>query len=199
MAAARQPAAAVPIEVGRRRRIPYAQVRAHIARDTRLSVLARHVYTLLCVYSNADGEARPSGRTLERELGCSEKTRKRAVNELVGAGYLEVLARTDERGRQLANLYVLLDDFGVVDDAAARIPARRGTSRGVTTDPLLGGVTHDPGEGVTHDPGRGSPTTPLRRGSPTTPPYEQPGRTARAQDLRALRDAVGRKGADSES
>ena len=187
---ARPSAAAVPIEVGRRRRIPYAQVRAHIARDTRLSLVARHLYTLLCVYANADGEARPGAKTLETELGCSEKTRKRAVNALVAAGYLEVLARTDVRGKQLANLYVLLDDFGIIDDPAARIPARRGTSRGVTHDPPQGGVTHDPGEGVTHDPGRGSPMTPLTGGSPMTPSYEQPDRTARAEDLRALRSAV---------
>jgi hypothetical protein len=187
---ARASAAAVPIEVGRRRRIPYAQVRAHIARDTRLSVMARHLYTLLCVYANADGEARPSGHTLEVELGCSENTRKRAVNELVVAGYLEVLARTDERGRQTSNLYVLLDDFGVVDDAAARIPARRGTSRGATHGPLQGGAIHGPLEGATHGPGGGPPMAPSRGGPPMDPSYEQPVRTARAQDLRALRDAV---------
>jgi DNA-binding transcriptional MocR family regulator len=184
----------VPIEVARRRRIPYAQVRAHIARDTNLSVMARHLYTLLCVYANADGEARPSGTTLQGELGCSENTRKRAVNELVKAGYLEVQARTDERGRQTANLYILLDDFGIVDDAAARIPARRGTSRGATHGPPQGGATSGPLEGATHGPGRGSPMAPPEGGPPTTPPYEQPGRTARAQDLRALREAVSKKG-----
>lgn len=177
------------ITVKRRRRVPYAQVRAHIARDTSLSIVARHLYTLLCVYANADGEARPKTSTLERELGVSEKTRKRAVSALVSAGYLEVHSRTDDRGRQIANLYVLLDDFGVQDTPGDLIPARRGASRGVTHDPLLGGVTHDPEEGVTHDPGRGSPTTPPRRGSPTTPPSsEQPGRTTRARDEQPLPD-----------
>jgi DNA-binding transcriptional MocR family regulator len=152
--------------------------------------MARHLYTLLCVYANADGEARPSGNTLQAELGCSENTRKRAVNELVGAGYLEVLARTDERGRQTSNLYVLLDDFGVVDDAAARIPARRGTSRGATHGPPQEGATHGPLEGATHGPGRGSPMALSTGGPSMDPPYEQPVRTARAQDLRALREAV---------
>ena len=189
---ARPPAAAIPIEVGRRRRVPYAQVRAHIARDVRLSILARHLYTLLCVYANADGEARPSGTTLEGELGCSETTRKRAVNELVRAGYLEVMARTDERGRQTANLYVLLDDFGVIDDAAARIPARRGTNRGSTHGPLPGGSTSGPLEGSSHGPGRGPAMDPPQGGRPVDPSYEQPDRTARAQDLEALRQAVGK-------
>lgn len=178
------------ITVGRRRRVPYAQVRVHISRDSSLSILARHLYTLLCGYADVDGQARPSAKRLEAELGVSEKTRKRAVTELVRAGYLEVLVRTDERGKQLPNLYVLLDDFGIVDDPTQRIPARRGSDRGVTHDPPHGGVTHDPGEGVTHDPGRGSPTTPSLGGSPMTPSYEQPDEQTRARRIDALRGAA---------
>jgi GntR family transcriptional regulator len=75
-----------------------------ILHDTDISATA---YRLACLlmweYRNEakGGECYPGLDTLARDMGVNEKTIRRAISELVSAGYL----RVERRGKQSSNLY----------------------------------------------------------------------------------------------
>ena len=77
-----------------------------------LSHRARAVYMYLKDHADSEGRCRPGIRTIAAELGLSRSTVKRALDELVEAGYIIKQARFDERknGGQTSNLYTLCSD-----------------------------------------------------------------------------------------
>ena len=128
----------------RRKREPFALVSPDVIRDPTLSPTARLLYAVLCTYANVSGTAWPSAKTVLEGLGLGEATRKRAQNELVSAGVLEVSQQFDDRGRQRVNVYTLVDISG----------------RGSQASPPEG-PSGEPPEGSADEPPRGSQTSPL--------------------------------------
>ena len=70
---------------------------------------ARLVLQVLVLHCNKEGECFPSIRTIAAKCGYGISTVKRALDELVEAGYIIKQARFDERknGGQTSNLYTL--------------------------------------------------------------------------------------------
>lgn len=57
--------------------------------------------------ANAQSQCYPSVRTIGKELGLSRSTVKRALVDLVNAGYLVKEARYRENGSHSSNLYTV--------------------------------------------------------------------------------------------
>ena len=70
---------------------------------------ARLVLQVLVLHCNKEGECFPSIKTIAAKCGYGISTVKRALDELVEAGYITKQARFDERknGGQTSNLYPL--------------------------------------------------------------------------------------------
>ena len=70
---------------------------------------ARLVLQVLALHCNKEGECFPSIKTIASKCGYGISTVKRALDELVEAGYIIKQARFDERknGGQTSNLYTL--------------------------------------------------------------------------------------------
>ena len=70
---------------------------------------ARLVLQVLVLHCNKEGECFPSIKTIAAKCGYGISTVKRALDELVEAGYIIKQARFDERknGGQTSNLYTL--------------------------------------------------------------------------------------------
>ncbi len=71
---------------------------------------ARLVLNCLALHCNKDGQCFPSIRTIARECGYSVNTVKRALDDLVKAGFVVNEARFDKErkhGGQTSNLYTL--------------------------------------------------------------------------------------------
>ena len=70
---------------------------------------ARLVLQVLVLHCNKEGECFPSIKTIAAKCGYGVSTVKRALDELVEAGYIIKEARFDERknGGQTSNLYTL--------------------------------------------------------------------------------------------
>ena len=73
---------------------------------------ARLVLQVLVLHCNKEGECFPSIKTIAVKCGYGISTVKRALDELVEAGYIIKQARFDERknGGQTSNLYTLCSD-----------------------------------------------------------------------------------------
>ena len=80
--------------------------------NSNLSHRAKSVYMYLKDRADSEGRCWPAIRTIALELGLSRSTVKRALDELVEAGYIIKQARFDERknGGQTSNLYTLCSD-----------------------------------------------------------------------------------------
>ena len=74
---------------------------------------ARLVLQVLVLHCNKEGECFPSIKTIAAKCGYGVSTVKRALDELVKAGYIVKQARFDERknGGQTSNLYTLCSDL----------------------------------------------------------------------------------------
>lgn len=79
---------------------------------------ARLVLQVLVLHCNKEGECFPSIKTIAAKCGYGISTVKRALDELVEAGYIIKQARFDERknGGQTSNLYTLCSDFPCPDE-----------------------------------------------------------------------------------
>ncbi|WP_208353101.1 helix-turn-helix domain-containing protein [Pseudaestuariivita rosea] len=102
---------------------------------TELSMTARMLGQVLALdYANGQtGQCNPSRETLARHLGVSEGTIKRAISDLVKAGWL---ARTEATGRNRTVQYSFLSPGTVVGfntnkrrDAGQKRPVIRGSTR----------------------------------------------------------------------
>mgnify|MGYP005847439605 CR=1 FL=1 len=86
--------------------------------NSNLSHRAKSVYMYLKDRADSEGRCWPAIRTIALELGLSRSTVKRALDELVEAGYIIKQARFDERknGGQTSNLYTLCSDLPCPDE-----------------------------------------------------------------------------------
>lgn len=76
--------------------------------SSELKPRARLVLQVLVLHCNKEGECFPSIKTIAAKCGYGVSTVKRALDELVKAGYIVKQARFDERknGGQTSNLYM---------------------------------------------------------------------------------------------
>ena len=65
------------------------------------------VYLYLRERSNKDGICFPSILTVSRDTGLSEATVKRAIQDLIAAGWLQKEPRLRRNGARSSNLYLL--------------------------------------------------------------------------------------------
>ena len=65
------------------------------------------VYLYLRKRSNKDGNCFPSIPTVSRDTGLSEATVKRAIGDLIAAGWLQKEPRLRRNGARSSNLYLL--------------------------------------------------------------------------------------------
>lgn len=81
---------------------------------------ARLVLNCLILHANREGACFPSIRTIAAECGYGVSTVKRALGDLLEAGYIEREARFDERkrGGQTSNLYTLRTVESAPQDSA---------------------------------------------------------------------------------
>ncbi len=121
--------------------------------DSGVSCKAVAVYARLASRADFDtGEAWPSMKLLAEEAGMSESVARRAVDELVQAGAVNVEPRHDpETGRQTSNLFTVMQV-----QANEPQPTDNNEREGVKNDPPLDsdrgeGLDSDRGEGVKND------------------------------------------------
>jgi DNA-binding transcriptional MocR family regulator len=142
-----------------RRRAPHGIVYARVLRDTRLSAQARLLYALLTTFADAGGTAYPSVARLNTDMGVSDRTRRRAQDELEAVGFLEVVEQFHPSGRQAVNLYILNDVPTPAPAPGSDPGARAGvesvdnpesvdTRAGVTPAPVPGSITPAPVPGL---------------------------------------------------
>lgn len=74
-----------------------------------LPARARLVYMYLQDRANKDGTCWPAVKTIARDLKLSRSTVKRALRDLVDAGYLNKQYRFRKNGSFTSNLYTLID------------------------------------------------------------------------------------------
>jgi len=86
--------------------------------SSELKPRARLVLQVLVLHCNKEGECFPSIKTIAAKCGYGVSTVKRALDELVKAGYIVKQARFDERknGGQTSNLYTLCSDLPCTDE-----------------------------------------------------------------------------------
>lgn len=86
--------------------------------SSKLKPRARLVLQVLVLHCNKEGECFPSIKTIAAKCGYGVSTVKRALDELVDAGYIVKQARFDERknGGQTSNLYTLCSDLPCSDE-----------------------------------------------------------------------------------
>jgi len=76
------------------KKIGYVRVKANVLRDPNLSMIAKSVYSLLCIYSDDDGKCHPPTTLLSEYLNVSGRTVVRAVEELIDKNYVVKNERT---------------------------------------------------------------------------------------------------------
>ena len=99
------------MQIKDRRTRPYGLVfRHHI--DTvnfrSLSAPSRIVYFTMTTYAGSEGQAWPKQSTLATVTGYAERTIRRAIAELEGAGFIQVEIRDPSSWRR-TNVYTLID------------------------------------------------------------------------------------------
>lgn len=78
--------------------------------DEALKAADKSVYSTLCMYAdNRTSDCFPSRETLLKKSGVSDRTLRSSLKTLEDRGYIEVVNRYADNGRQLSNLYILLD------------------------------------------------------------------------------------------
>lgn len=93
-----------------RRNAPFVMVTRAIIDDKTLKAADKSVYATLCMYAdNRTADCWPSRETLMQKAGVSDRTLRNSLQTLQERGYIEVVRRHADDGRQLSNLYVLLD------------------------------------------------------------------------------------------
>ena len=86
--------------------------------SSELKPRARLVLQVLVLHCNKEGECFPSIKAIAAKCGYGVSTVKRALDELVKAGYIVKQGRFDERknGGQTSNLYTLCSDLPCTDE-----------------------------------------------------------------------------------
>lgn len=93
-----------------RRNSPFVMVTRSALEDEALKSSDKSVYSVLCMYAdNKTQDCWPSRETIQKKSGVSDRTLRNSLQALQDRGYIEVIERFADNGRQLSNLYVLLD------------------------------------------------------------------------------------------
>ena len=93
-----------------RRNVPFVMVSRAVIEDETIKASDKSVYSVLCMYAdNNTADCWPSRDTLLKKAGISDRTLRNSLKTLEERGYIEVIKRYADNGRQLSNLYVLLD------------------------------------------------------------------------------------------
>jgi len=93
-----------------RRNSPFVMVTRAVLEDESLRSADKSVYSVLCMYAdNRTADCWPSRETLISKAGISDRTLRNSLKTLEDRGYIEIVYRYAKDGRQLSNLYVLLD------------------------------------------------------------------------------------------
>lgn len=96
-----------------RRNAPFVMVTRAVLEDEKLKAADKSVYSTLCMYAdNQTADCWPSRETILNKAGVSDKTLRNSLKNLEDSGYIKVVNRYAGDGRQLSNLYVLLDVLG---------------------------------------------------------------------------------------
>ena len=93
----------------------------HIAEVQKLDGLSmKDKFTLFMLASYADeaGSCFPSLSTLAKNMGCSRRTVAYAIESLQDKGYIQVISRFNEKGKQTTSRYVLTLDCGGAKSAS---------------------------------------------------------------------------------
>ena len=100
--------------------------------DLDVDVYMKGVLNTLLYYANAEGECWPSVETIARGTGISKRKTQKVINDLVGAGYIEI---TRSRGRR-SNVYQFPENPALGTGLETTNPAREVSqprTRGVPT------------------------------------------------------------------
>lgn len=81
----------------------FTQVPNMVLNNKTLSFASKVVYAKLLSYAWNNNRVFPGQETMAQEIGTSRPTITRSIEELVGAGFLEV----ERRGQGLTNIYIL--------------------------------------------------------------------------------------------
>ncbi len=93
-----------------RRSAPFVMVTRAVLEDESLKAADKSVYTTLCMYAdNSTSDCWPSRETIQKKAGVSDRTLRNSLQALEEKEYIDIVRRYAESGRQLSNLYVLLD------------------------------------------------------------------------------------------
>jgi hypothetical protein len=99
--------------------IPSARPRTEAVAMIPDAVFALHdgtaiaVYAVLAKHADTDGKCSPSMKSLECSLGWTETRIRPAIKKLIDAGLVEI-ERRQLRGMDQANIYVLLNNIGLL-------------------------------------------------------------------------------------
>jgi hypothetical protein len=78
------------------------------------------VYAVLCYYAdNHSRDSYPAIKTIAKKSCCSENTVRTALKRLKEIGLIDVKGRANSEGRQMSNVYILLnpsDEFTTVQN-----------------------------------------------------------------------------------
>lgn len=87
--------------------------------SSELKPRARLVLQVLVLHCNKEGECFPSIKAIAAKCGYGVSTVKRALDELVKAGYIVKQGRFDERknGGQTSNLYIIPKHIYAIDNS----------------------------------------------------------------------------------
>ena len=81
-----------------------------VLEEESLKAADKSVYATLCMFAvNRTADCWPSRKTLIKKAGVSDRTLRNSLQALQDRGFIEVVHRYASDGRQLSNLYVLLD------------------------------------------------------------------------------------------
>ena len=94
----------------RRRYTHFAMVPVHLVKSRAISAQAVRAFALLDSYCSWDtNKAHPAHDRLADDMGVSVPTLRRAIKELVDAGYVSVEGVFDDRGARVGTIYTLMD------------------------------------------------------------------------------------------
>ena len=81
---------------------------------------------MLASYADEAGSCFPSLSTLAKNMGCSRRTVAYAVESLQDKGYIKVISRFNEKGKQTTSRYVLTLDSGGAKSASLGVQNLQG-------------------------------------------------------------------------
>ena len=87
----------------------YGLIKRNIMRDQTISIQAKAIYSYLISFAGNSMTAFPSQKLMSEELGISDKTLKKYLNELKECGLVTVTQKRNNQGTFNRNIYTLTD------------------------------------------------------------------------------------------